>query len=256
MPSFAIHTICGKEILKELNFNNLEEKEFLIGNILPDVSRVRSYKKMDSHNQRKSIQDIKNITHFRIEDDIILSYPDVDKFLKKYLKDIQERNIVTLAYFFHLYTDYYYFKVFLPGILSFYDKDMKDTNSKSNVYYAKVNRTGEIIKYKVLFNKDDDEGIYKDYSISNKFLINKYKLDIDYDDLIEYIDQYGFNTNVKETKAIYAYYAVIKLRKYLQDLSLVDDELHIFCKEELDGLVDNIINSFKKDYGYLLGYYK
>ena len=65
MPSFAIHTICGTELLKEINLNENEQKEFLIGNIIPDVSRVKNFKNLDKQKRRQSIQDRKVITHFR-----------------------------------------------------------------------------------------------------------------------------------------------------------------------------------------------
>ena len=147
---------------------------------------------------------------------------------------------------------YYYFKVFLPSILTFYDKDMNITNKKSNVYYAKINRTNEIIEYKILFNKESNEGIYKDYSIANNYLLDKYKLNINYEELIEYIDEHGFNTKIKETNPLFAYYAIIKIRKYLDEEKIEDTNLHIFTYNDLDNLVENIIDSFKKEYSYLM----
>ena len=255
MPSFAIHTVCGIELLKKLKVDDNSKRDFIIGNILPDVSRVRDYKNKDDLDKRKSIQDRKMITHFRVDDDIVLQYPDLNKFLNKY-EDSVKKNIISLAYFFHLYTDYYYFKIFLNDILCFYDKDMNITNSKKNVYYVKILRNNEVYEFKKLFNKLGNDSIYNDYSISNKYLINKYNLNIDYDDLIEYIDQEGFTTEIKESNTLFAYYAIIKLRKYLKDLEIVDDKLRYFTYEEFDSLVENIINNFIKDYGYLLDNYR
>lgn len=255
MPSFAIHTVCGIELLKKLKVDDNSKRDFIIGNILPDVSRVRDYKNKDDLDKRKSIQDRKMITHFRVDDDIVLQYPDLNKFLSKY-EDSVKKNIISLAYFFHLYTDYYYFKIFLNDILCFYDKDMNITNSKKNVYYVKILRNNEVYEFKKLFNKLGNDSIYNDYSISNKYLINKYNLNIDYDDLIEYIDQEGFTTEIKESNSLFAYYAIIKLRKYLKDLEIVDDKLRYFTYEEFDSLVENIINNFIKDYGYLLDNYR
>ena len=255
MPSFAIHTVCGIELLKKLKVDDNSKRDFIIGNILPDVSRVRDYKNKDDLDKRKSIQDRKMITHFRVDDDIVLQYPDLNKFLNKY-EDSVKKNIISLAYFFHLYTDYYYFKIFLNDILCFYDKDMNITNSKKNVYYVKILRNNEVYEFKKLFNKLGNDSIYNDYSISNKYLINKYNLNIDYDDLIEYIDQEGFTTEIKESNSLFAYYAIIKLRKYLKDLEIVDDKLRYFTYEEFDSLVENIINNFIKDYGYLLDNYR
>ena len=82
MPSFAIHTVCGIELLKKLKVDDNSKRDFIIGNILPDVSRVRDYKNKDDLDKRKSIQDRKMITHFRVDDDIVLQYPDLNKFLR------------------------------------------------------------------------------------------------------------------------------------------------------------------------------
>lgn len=255
MPSFAIHTICGNELLKDLNISENERKSFIIGNIIPDVSRVPGFRFKDNIEKRKSVQDRKKTTHFRTNDSVVLAYPDLDLFLKKY-SGVVRSNISCFGYFFHLYTDYYYFKKFLPKILTFYDKDMKKANNKEEVYYVKINKTGEIVKYKKLFSKETEEGIYRDYSISNQYLINKYGLDIDYNDLFEFIDQVGFSIEIEETKSIYAYYAVLKMKKYLKDEKIKDTKLNVFTSEDLDTLIEKIIKSFKKNYGYLMSSFK
>ena len=255
MPSFAIHAICGNELLKELSIDDTDKKLFMIGNIIPDVSRVPGFRYKDTVQKRKSIQDRKKYTHFRTNDKVVLAYPDLDLFLEKY-SGVVRSNISSFAYFFHLYTDYYYFKKFLPKILTFYDKDMNKINDKESVYYVKINNTGEVVKYKKLFSKETEEGIYKDYSISNAYLINKYGLDVDYNDLFDFIDQHGFSIEIEETKSIYAYYAVLKMKKYLKDEKIKEDKLNVFTNKDLDNLIENIIKSFKKDYGYLLSSYK
>lgn len=254
MPSFAIHAICGNELIKNFNISDNAKKNFFIGNIIPDVSRVPSFKEKDYSSRRKSIQDRKNITHFRTNKNNVLSYPDLDRFLEKYSGSVRS-SITSFAYFFHLYTDYYYFKKFLPGLLTFYDNNMNVVTNSDNVYYVKINRTGEVVKFKDLFNKDYENGIYRDYSISNNYLMKKYKLDMDYDELFDYIDQHGFNIEIEETKSIFAYYAVLKMKKYLKDEIVEDTSLKIFCFDDLDKLIDSIINSFIKEYGYIVSSY-
>jgi hypothetical protein len=133
---------------------------------------------------------------------------------------------------------------------------MKKANNKEEVYYVKINKTGEIVKYKKLFSKETEEGIYRDYSISNQYLIKKYGLDIDYNDLFEFIDQVGFSIEIDETKSIYAYYAVLKMKKYLKDEKIKDTKLNVFTSEDLDTLIEKIIKSFNKNYGYLMSSFK
>lgn len=254
MPSYAIHTICGNELLKNLNISENAKKSFLIGNIIPDVSRVPGFRLKDTVEKRKSIQDNKKTTHFRTDTESVLAYPDLDLFLEKYSGNVKS-SISSLGYFFHLYTDYYYFKKFLPKILEFFDKDMNKAKTRDDVYYVKIKKSGEVVKYKKLFSKELSEGIYNDYSISNNYLLDKYNVEIDYDDLFEYIDQNGFNIDIEETKPLFAYYAVLKLKKYLKDEKVKDTKLKVFSIDDLDGLIDNIIKSFKKNYGYFIDSY-
>ena len=254
MPSFAIHAICGNELIKDFNISDNAKMSFFIGNIIPDVSRIPSFKDKDYATKRKSIQDRKKITHFRTNKDAVLAYPDLDKFLEKYSGSVKS-NITSFAYFFHLYTDYYYFRKFLPKILTFYDKDMNKINNSESVYFVKINRTGEVVSYKELFNKENENGIYKDYSISNNYLIKKYNLDLDYDLLFDYIDQNGFYIEIEETKSLFAYYAVLKMKKYLKDEIVKDNRLNVFTIDDLDSLIGNIIKSFKREYGYIINSY-
>jgi len=254
MPSFAIHAICGNELLKDMNLSDNAKKSFLIANIIPDVSRVPGFKLKDTIEKRKSIQDNKKTTHFRTDNDALLAYPDLDMFLEKYSGNVKS-SITSFGYFFHLYTDYYFFKKFLPKILSFYDQDMNKAKTRKDIYYVKIKKTGEVLKYKRLFNKEMEDGIYKDYSISNSYLLNKYNLKLDYDELFEYIDQNGFHIDIEETKPLFAYYAVLKMKKYLKDEKVKDTNLKVFSIEELDNLIGDIIKSFKKDYGYFISSY-
>ena len=254
MPSFAIHAICGNEILKEMNLSENAKKSFIIANIIPDVSRVTGFKKKDAKEKRKSIQDNKTSTHFRTDHNAILLYPDLDMFLEKYSGNVKS-SITSFAYFFHLYTDYYFFRKFLTSVLSFYDEDMQKTKNKNDVKFVKVNRTGEIIEYSKVVSKDNDYSIYRDYSILNNYLLNKYELKIDYDDLFEYIDQGKFHIDIEETKSIYAYYAVFKMKKYLQDEKVKNSDLRIIAPEELDKFIKDVVKSFKKNYGYFINSY-
>ncbi len=246
MPSFAIHTICGIELLKKLNISDNNKKEFIIGNLLPDVSML---------NEIKDVEERKIITHFKCDEDIVLKYPNLEKFLNKY-EDSVKKNIISFEYFFHLYTDYYYFKLFIPKIFTFLYKDMKYTNSKKDIYYVKINRDNNIYEYNVMFDKKGHDSIYCDYTVSNKYLINKHNIEIDYNDLLDYIDNNKILVEIDESNSNCCKEGIIKLRRYLEELDVVDDKLRYFTYEEFDSLVENIINNFIKDYGYLLDNYR
>ena len=252
MPSFAIHNICGLKLLKKLKVDESDKNRFIIGNILPDVSRVRNYNELDELSKIRAIQNRKKETHFRKNTGKIIEYPDCNEFLLKYKKDIQD-DIVSLAYFFHLYTDYYYFKNIFSKKITFYDKNMEITDIKSNFKYVKINKTGEIILGSDFFNKRNKKSIYKEYSRCNSYLAKKYDFKIDVNELVEYIDQNGFMANIDETNSLYAYYAIRKIQKYVNNIDISDNEkLLVFEEKDLDLLVNDVVDSFLKKYSKLL----
>ena len=138
MASYVIHIAVASLVNKVLNRNN---NELFIGTIAPDIA--------------KQIGETKVKSHFLVEDDNI---PDLDKFLDKYKNKLD--NDFVLGYYIHLFTDYLWFKYFLPEI---YDKDI----------IRKLD--GTIVKCE---NQKAAEYIYNDYTNMNIKLIDEYNLDL------------------------------------------------------------------------------
>jgi len=138
MASAVIHIAVASEVNKHLNRNN---SELFIGTIAPDIAKL--------------IGETKTKSHFLVQDDNI---PDLDKFLDKYKNKLD--NDFVLGYYIHLFTDYLWFKYFLPEI---YDKDI----------IKKLD--GTIVKCE---NKKAAEYIYNDYTNMNIKLIDEYNLDL------------------------------------------------------------------------------
>jgi hypothetical protein len=138
MASAVIHISVASLVNKVLNRNN---NELFIGTIAPDIA--------------KQIGETKTKSHFLVEDDNI---PNLDKFLDKYKNKLD--NDFVLGYYIHLFTDYLWFKYFLPEI---YDKDI----------IRKLD--GTIVKCE---DKKAAEYIYNDYTNMNIKLIDEYNLDL------------------------------------------------------------------------------
>ena len=140
MASAVIHIAVAKEINKDLKMN---EKELFLGTIAPDIS--------------KQLGEAKVKSHFLLNDKTDL--PIFDKFLDKYKNNLN--NPFIMGYYIHLFTDYLWFKYFIPEI----------TNSSD---YIKV-LSGNKIK---CTKEEIEKLIYNDYTNLNISLIEEYDLDL------------------------------------------------------------------------------
>ena len=140
MASAVIHIAVAKEINKDLKMN---EKELFLGTIAPDISKQLGESKVKSH--------------FLLNDKSNL--PILDKFLDKYKNNLN--NPFIMGYYIHLFTDYLWFKYFIPEI----------TNSSD---YIKV-LSGNKIK---CTKEEIEKLIYNDYTNLNISLIEEYDLDL------------------------------------------------------------------------------
>lgn len=138
MASSLIHICVAKELNKYLK---RDERQLLIGSIAPDIAKL--------------VNISRNKTHFiDYEKDI----PNLDRFIDKYKSYLN--NDFVLGYYIHLYTDYIWFKSFIPSLIE-KNKIIKLNDEKVNFDEEKF------IKY-----------VYDDYESVNKKLIDDYNLDL------------------------------------------------------------------------------
>ncbi len=138
MASSVIHMCVANEVNKKLKRNN---DRILIGSIAPDIAKLLGKTKSESHFL-----------------DNTYDIPNIEEFLKKYKKDL--RDDFVLGYYIHLYTDYLWFKYFLPDFLE---------NGK--IYLL----DGQVAK---ISSEQLTEYFYNDYTNLNLILINNYNLDL------------------------------------------------------------------------------
>ena len=135
MASSVIHICIANEINKTINRNS---KKLLIGTIAPDISKLLGETKFYSH----------------FLDNVNNNIPNINKFLEKYGNYLNDDFV--LGYYIHLYTDYLWFKYFIPNIIKGnYIKELDGTL---------VEYTKKTFKYYV----------YNDYSNLNNQLIDRY----------------------------------------------------------------------------------
>lgn len=139
MASSLIHIAIANEINKKLK---RDSQQLLIGTIAPDISKLIGESKERSHFLTCNEEDI----------------PDIYKFLSLYKQNLNDDFV--LGYYIHLYTDYLWFKYFIPEIME------NDLIKKLDGTVVKCR--GEMaIKY-----------IYNDYTNLNLKIIDAYNLDL------------------------------------------------------------------------------
>ena len=138
MASSMIHIAVANELNKTLNRDN---KKLLIGSIAPDIAKL--------------IGRTKIVSHFQDKDDDL---PNLNKFLSKYKSDLSDDFV--LGYYIHIFTDYLWFKYFVPD---FYE----------NGIIYKLDGTIENISVDRKINY-----FYNDYTNLNIKLIDEYNLDL------------------------------------------------------------------------------
>jgi hypothetical protein len=151
MASSMIHLAVANELNKKLGRH---PSKLLIGSIAPDISKL--------------IGEDKTRSHFLIQNSDCI--PDMDKFLNKYSYFLNDDFV--LGYYIHLFTDYLWFKYFIPEIYNY--------NLIKKLDGSVVRCTqNQMLMY-----------IYNDYTNLNTKLLDEYNLDLKifYSDLPEIDD--------------------------------------------------------------------
>lgn len=143
MASSLMHIAVANEINKTLK---RDQTKLLIGTIAPDIAKLVGESKIKSH----------------FSDSLDTDIPQLEKFLIKYEWHLNDDFV--LGYYIHLYTDYLWFKYFIPEI---YDE--------STHLITKLD--GTIVKCN---DKEALYYIYNDYTNLNSLLIKEYNLDLSF----------------------------------------------------------------------------
>ena len=252
MPSDIGHTACAKELISRLKLNEEDKMKFIIGNMIPDIKQVDIDYSLNEFINKSNIQRSKRVTHFRRKTNKILEFPNCDVFLDKYEKEIK-KHIETLAYFFHLCTDFYYFKVFLPKEITFMDTSFNKVTETDNFYYVKIRKSDRVVKAKSFFSKLSKKSLYKEYSRSDSYLIKRFKIDLNVDKLRAYIERNDFDCHVEEIDLSKINDIFNRLDKIYSRLS--NEKMIIFEERALDSFVKEVVDVFIDNYGYLLKKY-
>ena len=197
MASAVIHMAVASEINKKIKRDN---DVLLIGSIAPDISKYLGQTKLVSHFLNNKDDDV----------------PNIDKFLDKYKDNLNDDFV--LGYFIHIYTDYLWFKYFIPEII---DKD----------YITKLD--GTVVKCTDGMLK---MYIYNDYTNLNTQLLDEYNMNLSIfyneppvlENIIKEIPMEKINLIIDKTSII------IENSKVRKDYIFNIDDIETFIKTSIE----------------------
>lgn len=172
MASTIIHMAVANELNKKLGRDN---NLILLGGIAPDLGKIADGSK--------------NKAHFQDTNDDI---PNIKRFLNKYSSKMNDDFV--MGYFIHLYTDYLWFKYFIPELFN------SDKELITKLDGTKVKCNENIFTLYV----------YNDYTNLNTRILDEYNMDLSifYNELpkinniIEEIPMNKLNLLINETSYI------------------------------------------------------
>lgn len=164
MGSAVMHLCIGKKVAQKLN--NSDRKEFLIGNLAPDLSKITNQSRYISHF-------LKKVNVNGVEREV----PDIESFISEYKERLNEPFIQ--GYLCHLISDDIWFKNYIPNHV------VAITEDKSQILLRDID---DYIPY-----RNFKDMMYRDYTRTNQYLFDLYKLNLKKFDNMD-ID----NPNVKE----------------------------------------------------------
>ena len=203
MASSMIHIAVANEINKKLK---RKRKDLLIGTIAPDISKL--------------IGETKKKSHFLETDNDI---PRLDWFLVRY-KDNLDDDFV-LGYYIHLYTDYLWFKHFIPEIYN------EEKNLIKKLDGTIVNCHGHMAEIY----------IYNDYTNLNKEVVEQYKLDLSflYNDIPE------FEEIIKEAHMNHLDKIINKAREIYEESKVHKD--YVFDMDNINNFISLSVKLIESD---------
>lgn len=209
MSSYIMHMCISDIVKRRLNLTD----KFVYGSVLPDID--------------KTVKGDRNATHFiiKIQDgDDTKNLPDIKKAIETLnITDMDKE--VKLGYIAHLLKDYIWFNTYIPS------------------YAVHINK--EILKYlrdeSLHPTKEFSIDMYKDYSNSNYYVINK--CEVNFEDLKERILK--FLKTEEEIQAILPYL------EYDSNSNI--DENMFMTKESIDSYIVQATDEVEKLIKKLLG---
>ena len=268
MASFVIHHIAGVKFLETLeknyniNLTNEEKNKFLMGNLIVDSVKtdIKIPEYLSEEEAKKlrnklslAIQEEKRATHFRSIEDygLIVQKPKVEDFVSKY-NYLLTKDITTLGYLFHLYTDKMFFGYLFDETFECLDSNNNVTKYIKDANIVRVKKNNTIHKLNDFFSHKYPSSIYNDYTTINKILLEYYNIEFNSTSLLESINIF-INPGIEEVDYSKIVSVINKTNSFINEsYNNKESNLNIFDLDIIKNFTNVVLNSFIEDYGYLL----
>lgn len=263
MASFVIHHIVGSKVLSILeneygiNLSERQKQKFLLGNLIADSSKFKleikegatvEEKKEAEWQHKRLVQAEKKETHFRSDDDanLCIQSPVLEKFTSKY-ENLLERNISSLGYLAHLYTDKYWFEDLFPRTFETVDDSLKATNYLKEATKIRVIKTGKVYGTKEFWGYKGEGSIYEDYTIMNRMLLEGNGIIFDTEGLISISGDFR-NPGIEEIDYNQIVNVIKKTADFIKESYEMEDKpLSVFKTEDVQPFIEMCARNFIED---------
>lgn len=263
MASFVIHNIAAENFLKLLGeeygieLSESDRDRFLMANLIVDSSRLKRPKDSESKEERKAykrkVQEEKVSTHFRSTEDanLCIQTPVLTKFEEKYQSQLGT-DLAYLGYLFHLYTDKTFFEDLFPKTFDTLDENMQPTIYSGETKNMFVKKNNKVYSIEEFWDSKSQLGIYNDYTVMNKLLLEHYGSTFDIERLQEASASFQ-NPGIEEVDFENIGTVLAKTAAFIKEsYEAGDSTLNIFDKQQVIDFIDENAKSFVSQYQHLL----
>lgn len=272
MASFIIHTLAAEYLLKEIeneygvSLSTKDTNNFILGNLIVDSLKLDTsipnnltYQEAINYKMelKRKIRKEKIKTHFRNIDneDNVLKIPEPQLFINKY-KHLLTKDISTLGYLFHLYTDRLFFSQLFPQTFISLKCDGTITTKEKESHSIRILKNDEIVADDIFWTGSSPLSIYNDYTILNKLLLEYFGTSFNPEELLEFSKIHFNNSGIEEVDYNKIGEIILKIKQFIEEsYSIQEIELNVFDEEIVKEFIHFVAKNFLNEYSEFVKQY-
>ena len=258
MASFVAHYIAGEMVLNRIEsrypviLSKSFKYKFLLGNLVPDSTRLKNLEMLERRKRRNLIQEEKQKNHFRSEERLnrCIQYPDLAQFLSLY-GSLMKKDSSVLGYFFHLYTDKIFFEHLCSQAFTFLDRNQNPTPYLDDSCLVKIEKNQNILTTGEFWD-NPYLGLYHDYTLLNQVFLRHYGTSFDFYRLFSFLPNF-INPGICEVDYQEVLPILEKMHEYCErEARFLDVRLNVFTLSSFFSFFPFVVEDFFQHYSPLI----